>query len=117
MSYKISSDLPTAQQLEALQDKLMSLPAKGTHIGRGPHVPMPGAWDGTGSVPPGWTSYKGCSRQHPSKGEWATPLDNGAAAALAVDVKLTAPEKATVSAALAAKVDTLPADWDPEPKP
>lgn len=104
-----------ADQTEALQDKLLGLPLAGVHIGGGRHVDMPQTWDRSGAVPPGWTSYKGSTRQHPTLSQWATPLDPDAVNAMGNGRKsrLSLPEQTKMSADLAAAVATLPVDWLP----
>ena len=114
MAYNIVTLQSDAVSLEQLQDKLLGYPRRGTPIGPGIHVLVQQSWDGTGAVPLGWSSYKGSSIKHPTLSQWATPVDPGASAALATDTKLSAPEKTTMSMAIATAV-TLPADWNPTP--
>jgi hypothetical protein len=104
-----------AAATEANQDKLLGYPLAGVHVGGGRHVDMPATWDGTGAVPPGWTSYKGSSRQHPTLAQWATPIDPDAPAAMANGrrARLNASEQAKMTADLAAAVASLPSDWLP----
>jgi hypothetical protein len=113
MPLAISTTQPAAAELEQLEDKLLSYPAKGVPIGRGIHVPMPDTWDGNGKPPMGWTSYRTSSLKHPTLSQWATPLDEKVSTALAgTDAsKLTAAEKTKLAAADAAAVATLPVDW------
>lgn len=46
------------EAIAAILDKAWQMPRRGVHHGRGPHVPMPETWDGTGPVPPGWSSHQ-----------------------------------------------------------
>lgn len=113
MKYTVSTSLSAARELEQLQDTLFGYPSAGVHVGGGRHVPMPATWDGTGAVPPGWSSYLGATLKHPTLSQWATMLDDSIAAALA-DARgnrLTGPQKTTLAAANAAAVATLPAGW------
>jgi hypothetical protein len=114
MPLAISLTEPAAAELEQLEDKLLSYPAKGVHIGGGIHVPMPDAWDGNGKPPAGWTSYRTSSLKHPTLAQWATPMDAKVSTALVGPdaSKLTAAEKTKLAAADAAAVVKLPADWD-----
>jgi len=59
LSRTIATTAPNAARLGDLSDKLEGYPAQGVHFGVGVHVLMPGSWDGTGPVPPGWSSYRG----------------------------------------------------------
>jgi hypothetical protein len=113
MPLAISVTQPAAVELEQLEDKLLSYPAKGVHIGGGIHVPMPDAWDGTGKPPMGWTSYRTSSIKHPTLAQWATPLDSELVAALSNGraARLTAAEKTKLQAANATAVVALPVDW------
>jgi hypothetical protein len=113
MPLAISLTEPAAAELEQLEDKLLSYPAKGVHIGGGIHVPMPDAWDGNGKPPAGWTSYRTSSLKHPTLAQWATPMDAKVSTALVGPdaSKLTAAEKTKLAAADAAAVTTLPVDW------
>jgi hypothetical protein len=113
MGLAISLTQPAAVELEQLEDKLLSYPAKGVHVGGGIHVPMPDAWDGTGKPPMGWTSYRTSSLKHPTLAQWATPMDAKVPTALsgADASKLTAAEKTKLAAADATAVTTLPNDW------
>jgi hypothetical protein len=113
MGAAISTSQPAAVELEQLEDKLLSLPAKGVHVGRGIHVPMPASWDGNGKPPMGWTSYRTSTIKHPTLSQWATPMDAKVSTALVGPdaSKLTAAEKTKLAAADAAAVTTLPVDW------
>lgn len=115
MNYRVVNTLVLAQTIEARQDKLHALPAKGTHVGGGVHVPMPDAWDGNGAVPPGWSSYKGSRIEHPAGSQWAVPIDHETPAALANGraARLTAPEQAGLAADVAAS-ELLTSDWFPD---
>jgi hypothetical protein len=115
MPLAISTTQPAAVELEQLEDKLLSLPAKGVHVGRGIHVPMPASWDGNGKPPMGWTSYRTSTIKHPTLSQWATPMDAKVSTALAGPdaSKLTAGEKTKLAAADAAAVVKLPDDWTP----
>lgn len=115
MQFVIQLSASLGATTEATQDKLLGYPLVGVHIGGGRHVDMPATWDGSGDVPPGWTSYKGSTRQHPTLAQWATPLDDQAAAAMANGrrAKLSALEQTKMSADLAAAVVSLPVDWLP----
>lgn len=114
-AFKVSTTQAAAQTVEQLQDKLLGFPAKGTHIGGGVHVPMPDAWDTVGAVPPGWTSYRGGSRKHPTLSQWATILDPQLSAALA-DARasrLSGAEQTSLSSAISTAVASLTQDWFP----
>jgi len=53
-------DTPSAAAARTLAqslDKGRGLPARGVHVGLGPHCDMPETWDGEGAVPVGWTSH------------------------------------------------------------
>jgi hypothetical protein len=115
MPLAISLTEPAAVELEQLEDKLLSLPAKGVHIGGGIHVPMPDTWDGNGKPPMGWTSYRTSSIKHPTLAQWATPMDAKVSTALVGPdaSKLTAAEKTKLAAADGAAVVKLPDDWTP----
>jgi hypothetical protein len=104
-----------AEAVETIEDKLLGYPLAGVHVGGGRHVAMPATWDGSGSVPIGWTSYKGSSRQHPTLAQFATPLDPECPAAMGNGrrSRLSAAEQSKMSADLAAAVPTLPSDWFP----
>lgn len=59
---KIRTGLTRAEADELLRIKRKlgeESPARGTHVGSGPHVKMPDTWDGTGKVPPGWSGVHG----------------------------------------------------------
>lgn len=51
-------DSNARNNIGAILDKAYQLPAKGTRVGAGRHVPMPETWDGNGPVPIGWASYQ-----------------------------------------------------------
>jgi hypothetical protein len=85
---------------------LGSYPFPGVHSGAGAHVNQPPTWDGTGNTPPGWTKA-------PQVVWGATaldsqfPMDDAMATQLQIpgnQARLTAPELATLTAAIAARV-------------
>lgn len=83
----------------ALLDTAHGFPARGTHAGGGVHVPMPGAWDGVGPVPPGWTSFRG----HRNDGDGAVFLPDEPETQTKLD-RLTGPERAALAQVRAAAV-------------
>ncbi len=115
MAFVIQLSVSLGASTEANQDKLLGYPLAGVHVGGGRHVDMPASWDGNGSVPIGWTSYKGSTRQHPTLAQWATPLDPDATNAMANGrrSRLSALEQTKMTADLAAAVVSLPSDWLP----
>lgn len=115
MAFVVQLTALLAANTEGTQDKLLGYPVAGVHVGGGRHVDMPASWDGSGAVPPGWTSYKGSSRQHPTLSQWATPLDPDAPAAMGNGrrSRLNVSEQAKMTADLAAAVASLPSDWLP----
>lgn len=114
MGFKVSTSQANAQALEQQLDKLLGLPLKGTHVGGGLHVDMPDTWNGSGKVPPGWSSYLGSSFKHPTLSQWATLLDPNLAAALldsGKTSKLSGAELAALQAAASSATATLTSDW------
>jgi type IV secretory pathway protease TraF len=114
MTYRVVTSRAEAAAVEQTQDKLLGYPRVGVHVGGGVHVAMPATWDGTGSVPVGWTSYRGSGRQHPVRQEFAVLVDPECTAALANGrrARLTAQEQTKMAADVAAAIE-LPADWSP----
>ena len=112
MSYRIVTTRSEATSVAQTQDKLLAYPQKGARAGGGIHVPMPDTWDGTGAVPPGWSSHTASVRQHPVNTEFAVPVNAECVPALANGrrVRLTAQEQTKMAADVAAAVD-LPIDW------
>jgi hypothetical protein len=112
MSRPIKTAAGTEAQMDALRvivDKALGYPRKGTHVGSGPHVPMPETWDGTGPTPPGWAK----SATVP----WVTnasnvvlPLPDDLAAELQsapAQARLSASERTTVANAIASRGQTV----------
>ncbi len=114
MTYRIVA-LPAARAIEQLQDKLLGYPSAGVRVGSGIHVDMPATWNGTGSPPPGWTSYLGSSIAHPTLPQVAAILDPDAGTALGNGraARLTGPERAALAADIAAGLEVLPPGWGP----
>lgn len=60
MNLRYSGTFTAREALAVVLDKAHELPARGTHVGAlasaGPIIP--GAWDGNGPVPFGWSSFK-----------------------------------------------------------
>ncbi len=112
LNFSVQATAVASSGIEQLQDKLLGLPLKGTRVGGGIHVPMPDSWNGSGAVPPGWTSYLGSTRKHPTNSQWATPIDPAAAAALsdARASRLTAGERTTLQSAVTGAT-ALSVDW------
>lgn len=75
-------------------DKAYGLPRRGRNVGGGVHVSSPQTWDGNGTVPPGWTSFKASLDDgavfFPDEPETSTKL-----------ARLTAGEQAQLAAARA----------------
>lgn len=91
------------EALALVLDKAWEMPARGVHVGRGPHVPMPNAWDGLGSVPPGWTSHLA---HRDDVVVWLPEPETASKLA-----RLTPQEQALLAAArLAATADATPAE-------
>lgn len=83
------------EELARILDKADGGPKLGVHVGGGVHVEMPATWDGTGEVPPGWTSHKASVRAN---------VDSTFAIEMPTDsdtTKLTAAELAKLQASLA----------------
>jgi hypothetical protein len=86
-------------------DKALGFPRAGVHVGGGIHVPMPGAWDGQGPTPPGWTK-RATTPWVASATDAAVPLPDVMAADLqlpAAQARLTGQEKTTLAAAVAGR--------------
>ena len=118
MSFAVQLTALLASGTEVVQDRLLGYPLRGTPVTGGIHGPIPETWDGNGAVPPGWSSYRGSSRKHPTLSQWATPVDPDATAAMANGrrARLTAQEQTKMAADLAAATD-LTADWFPAQLP
>jgi len=81
-------------------------PRIGTHSGLGGHVNMPPTWDGSGQLAPGWTKVPQVFWSATAL-DAQVPIDDAMAAQLQIpanQARLTAPELATLTAALAARV-------------
>jgi len=91
--------------LSGICSKAFGLPKIGTHIGVGAHVSMPPTWDGSGATPPGWT--KNFSPLWTQTALVAAVIIEDTDAAIlqlpANLARLTAPEAATLNAAIAAR--------------
>lgn len=112
MTWRITLDEASALELEQIQDSLHGLPRPGHHVGPGIHGTIPSTWNGR-DASPGWESYQGSSIKHPTLSQWATPLDGENTAALGNGRagRISVPQRSTLAAAVAAGVDSLPADW------
>ena len=115
MPYVVQLTSLLARGTEDAQDKLLEYPRRGVMADGQPNPKIPATWDGTGPVPFGWSSYKGCSRQHPTLAQFATVLDPECTAAMANGrrARLNATEQTKMTADLAAAVASLPGDWFP----
>lgn len=115
MSFRVVTLLSDASAIEQVQDKLLGYPLAGVHFGGGVHVDMPVTWDGTGTAPPGWSSYRGSSKQHPTLLQFAIPIDPDASNAMGNGrrARLSALEQTKMAADLAAAIAQLPVDWSP----
>lgn len=113
MSDRVQGTRQLATETELNQDKLLGYPRAGTPAGQPAVIQVPAAWDGTGAPPPGWSTYKGSSRQHPTLVQFATPLDSEAPAAMANGrrTRLTAAEQTKMATDIAAAIPQLPGDW------
>ncbi len=81
-------------------------PRIGVHGGAGAHVNMPPTWDGTGQLAPGWTKAPQVFWSATAL-DAQVPIDDPMATLLVIpanQARLTAPELATLTAALAARV-------------
>lgn len=107
---KDKSATGTEAQMDALRatvDKALGFPRSGRHVGGGIHVPMPDTWDGQGPTPPGWTK-NATAVWVASATDAAVPLSDDMATELQKpesQARLTAPERATVTAAIAGRSD------------
>lgn len=115
MTFVVQSTSLLARGTEEAQDKLLGYPLRGTPAGQPAIIQVAATWDGQGAPPPGWSSYRGSSRQHPTLTQFATPLDEQCPAAMANGrrSRLSALEQTKMAADLAAAVVSLPGDWLP----
>jgi hypothetical protein len=92
-----------ADAINALINKALRYPRKGTPVGAGPHVVMPDTWDGSGDCPPGWTAQ---AVSVAVGGTVELPLPATIVAELqlpASQARLTAAERTQVNNAIAAR--------------
>lgn len=77
----------------ALLDKAHALPVRGQHVGARAHLgpPIAEAWDGSGPVPLGWSSYR-AHRNDPSETVWLPEPETASKLA-----RLTGPERAALA--------------------
>lgn len=94
-----------ANAVNALINKALQYPRRGTRVGQGPWANMPDTWDGSGDCPPGWTA------QATSVVVGATvelPISDALAAELqlvASQARLTAGERTQLNNAIAARAN------------
>lgn len=92
-------------QLVTLCNLALSIPKVGTHVGVGTHCNMPPTWDGSGNAPEGWTS-KFSALWTATALVAAVIINDSDAALLQLPgnlAKLTAPQAATLNAAIAGR--------------
>lgn len=119
MSFAIQLTALLASGTEATQDRLLGYPKAGIPAGQPAIIQVTATWDGQGAPSPGWSTYKGSSRQHPTLTQFATPIDLDASAAMGNGrrARLSALEQTKMAADLASAVVSLPGDWLPNPLP
>lgn len=91
-SYK-GPNINARNAIAGLLDRAWLMPARGTNLGGGIHVPMPATWDGNGPVPPGWTSFQ-AHRTDPEETIWLPEPETATKLA-----RLTPGEQAQLAAA------------------
>jgi len=93
------------ERIRDLDSRLHGLPRKGHYRGGGRHAPID-------DVPPnGWTLRQHDVRRHPSRDEWAYPIDAELARLRAEQAdSLDGGEQAAIDTALAAAAE-LTSDW------
>lgn len=97
----------TADALRAIVDTAYGYPSRPAKMRDGitPVLPIvPSTWDGTGKTPPGWTKSQ-YEEYRVSAADCWVPLEDDAAARVAASGAVTAPNKATIAAALAGRID------------
>jgi hypothetical protein len=105
--YLITTSSEDARELQRVARKLLGLPRRGRHVGRGSHVPMT---DDPSS--PGWSREHGEPRKHPTREEWAYPIDETLRVAWEGErERLTEAERQIVTTHLATERD-LTTEWD-----
>jgi len=98
-------------RLRDLDSRLHGFPRRGHHVGGGRHAPIDDA------PPQGWTLRRQDVRKHPSRDEWAYPVDTELSKVRAErDAELKATERTVLDTAIT-NAAPLPADWDDEPAP
>lgn len=105
-------------ELQAIVNKALGLPRKGVHIGGGTHCSMPDTWDGNGDPPPGWTKHATPVWSADATNSWL-PISDAMATELLTagpQSRLTGPERARLSAAIAARANVDPEAQGASPK-